>query len=361
MIGTQEYMAPELRQADKRTEFGQEVDIFSFGILLWELFTGKTATEFYNNQKQAMFKRSSNIKFPPGFPVWVGKLISKCTATQPHKRFTARKVLDKLNGYLNPTTTPVVGRVRSKGSFIKQSAPVEQPTKPPALWFWKDSFGTCRKFSTEGCVAIEAYYQQLRDNNVPFELQEASLQGTFTFSSNEFYIKDVESSKTYTVDRKRVAKGDATTELRVERENGPGDNILFTVVGSPDPDCSDAIFSVTYCYRDEKKIVQNYTTRRPPYHLSIPPCQQEWIAVHISLDTLPHQVIEFTLDYSPTPRYHTIQLESPRSMTPHIFNKYSECSNSDLEKLEKEVFAISATFVNETIDYVLLLSSKQSK
>ena|SRR3990167_1651790 len=96
-IGTHGYMAPELSgQTGAGVAFGPEVDIYAFGILLWELFSGGTVQEFAQQNKQRFLSRSMTAPKIANVPPWLNKLISKCYSTVPSKRPTAQSILATL-------------------------------------------------------------------------------------------------------------------------------------------------------------------------------------------------------------------------------------------------------------------------
>jgi len=77
--GTAEYIAPELLKLDKRFQnpterYGKTVDWWSFGILLYEMMTGRTP--FYDKNRKTMFIRI--LKMEPTFPVTMSSAAAEC-------------------------------------------------------------------------------------------------------------------------------------------------------------------------------------------------------------------------------------------------------------------------------------------
>ncbi len=86
-IGSPVYMAPE--QLSSNT-FDHRADIYSFGIMAYELLTGHPP--FYSDHWIALVKMHMNDPIPEfpanlNLPLWIEELINKCCAKEPEARF----------------------------------------------------------------------------------------------------------------------------------------------------------------------------------------------------------------------------------------------------------------------------------
>lgn len=99
--GTVDYLAPEM--ADRNHKHDQNVDIWSIGVLIFELMTGKApfspSVDHGFNMHQAERKTKENIitlkyQFPEGFPVAAKDLSRRILVLNPKKRYTIRQILN---------------------------------------------------------------------------------------------------------------------------------------------------------------------------------------------------------------------------------------------------------------------------
>lgn len=83
ICGTAEYMAPELLRHQR---YGKVVDWWSYGILLYEMFTGRTP--FVDRNRRQMFKNimQMEVDFPAYIPPKARSLISQLLNRDPAKR-----------------------------------------------------------------------------------------------------------------------------------------------------------------------------------------------------------------------------------------------------------------------------------
>jgi len=113
-LGTPYYMAPEQVLGQTVTI---QADVYAFGILLFEVFTGlkpitgESVEKIFN---QILYQPIDLEPLkPPKFPPAIGSLIEKCTAKQPAQRPAGLGiVIEELDRILDPTR-PVTGRGRS--------------------------------------------------------------------------------------------------------------------------------------------------------------------------------------------------------------------------------------------------------
>ncbi|GLI69917.1 hypothetical protein VaNZ11_014643 [Volvox africanus] len=91
------YMPPEVHRGER---FGRSADVYMFGILMWELYTGGVA---FSNLTGTPIKLLQTIiadgvrpLWPEGTPVWYQSLATRCWAGNPKQRPSFRRIGDKL-------------------------------------------------------------------------------------------------------------------------------------------------------------------------------------------------------------------------------------------------------------------------
>ncbi|KAL0026084.1 hypothetical protein WJX79_008571 [Trebouxia sp. C0005] len=92
-LGTFHYAAPELLVGD-RNLVTEKVDIYSFGVVLWEIVT----------QDRGRRGQLRQTKVPEECPAQIESLIDQCVSPSPHSRPTAREVHDIIEGALQKRT-----------------------------------------------------------------------------------------------------------------------------------------------------------------------------------------------------------------------------------------------------------------
>jgi serine/threonine protein kinase len=115
-VGTPVYMAPELLKHHNRV-YGNEVDVYSFAIVMWELLTMmtpwaaelKSATylQFLNELETAIF---AGIR--PSLPAWCTggdytayvRILERCWVTDPNKRPPFSSLAPELASLVTPTS-----------------------------------------------------------------------------------------------------------------------------------------------------------------------------------------------------------------------------------------------------------------
>ena len=117
IVGTRRFMAPEMMRKLPVTE---KADVYSFGVLLWEIYTGKKPFQQFKTIKTQQEKKEFgdavwNGARPPislTAPPLLGNLIHRCWSTDPSKRPSFSEIIQWLD------------RVISSNAFSDPSAQV---------------------------------------------------------------------------------------------------------------------------------------------------------------------------------------------------------------------------------------------
>jgi len=101
-------MAPEVLQ---RKPYGHKVDVFSFGMVLWEIVSGKTLDDYYKrkNIEKTAFNLATKLvdeNFRPRIPRKlmreIAALIRNCWLTDPEQRPEFREIVERFNREILP-------------------------------------------------------------------------------------------------------------------------------------------------------------------------------------------------------------------------------------------------------------------
>eukprot|EP01127_Copromyxa_protea_P016312 TRINITY_DN4820_c0_g1_i1.p1 TRINITY_DN4820_c0_g1~~TRINITY_DN4820_c0_g1_i1.p1 ORF type:complete len:577 (-),score=80.70 TRINITY_DN4820_c0_g1_i1:160-1890(-) len=100
--GTPHYMAPEIIAKGK---FSEKTDVYSFGIILWEIYVEKRPYEGVGHAFQVMYKVvAENLRpeVPSDCPPqWAGLIIS-CVSTKPSERPSFKRIITELKNMDGP-------------------------------------------------------------------------------------------------------------------------------------------------------------------------------------------------------------------------------------------------------------------
>ncbi|KAK4756155.1 hypothetical protein SAY87_006282 [Trapa incisa] len=140
--GTFRWMAPEMM---KRKPYGRKVDVYSFGLILWEMMAGTIPFEELNPVQvaYAVLNKGLRPEIPKDCPPSLQALIEQCWSLHPHKRpdfWQIVKVLEEfefsyaLDGTLNNVHIPALPN-HKKGlhRWIKKLAPVNHQNNSPSV------------------------------------------------------------------------------------------------------------------------------------------------------------------------------------------------------------------------------------
>ncbi|XP_044485196.1 serine/threonine/tyrosine-protein kinase HT1-like isoform X2 [Mangifera indica] len=97
--GTYRWMAPEMIKGKHHTK---KVDVYSFGIVLWELLTALTPFDNMTPEQAAFAVCQKNARppLPPTCPVAFRHLVNRCWSSNPDKRPHSDEIVSILESYL---------------------------------------------------------------------------------------------------------------------------------------------------------------------------------------------------------------------------------------------------------------------
>lgn len=97
-VGTRRYMAPEVFNSDT---YGLAVDVYSFGILLWELFTLKIAFDGLTifQHSDFAYHRNGRPRILFGWPTSIKNLVKRSWSANPEDRPDFQFIMNELVEY----------------------------------------------------------------------------------------------------------------------------------------------------------------------------------------------------------------------------------------------------------------------
>lgn len=108
LIGTPQWMAPEVFMSSPSYDF--KVDVYSFGMVLWELLTNEVPFDGYNNADlpSLVVKEGLRPTIPQNTPPDLAQLIKSCWELDPTKRPSFQQITQLLSNqqYMFPGTDP---------------------------------------------------------------------------------------------------------------------------------------------------------------------------------------------------------------------------------------------------------------
>lgn len=125
-INTLKYLDPQCFMQKKEVKFDKKSDIYSLGVLFWELTSG--IRPFSNLECTDVIKlisQGSQEGIIPGTPLKYAALIKKCWSPEPSQRPTPDKILYDLDIISNSVTTEFITNYSSSDNQkIMQTMPV---------------------------------------------------------------------------------------------------------------------------------------------------------------------------------------------------------------------------------------------
>jgi len=115
--GSARYMAPEVFLSQPYNEL---VDVYSFGIIFWQMITGKTPFDGMNIKAywQRVILEGERPPLNPRWPERITALLGRCWDTNPSNRPTAKEIGVTLDELIAKQTTKGSLFTRFKNSFI---------------------------------------------------------------------------------------------------------------------------------------------------------------------------------------------------------------------------------------------------
>mmetsp|Transcript_11586 Transcript_11586/g.15926 ORF Transcript_11586/g.15926 Transcript_11586/m.15926 type:complete len:515 (-) Transcript_11586:301-1845(-) len=220
LTGTLVYMAPEVAL---RKPYNEKVDIYSFGIILWQMVTGQSP--FPNMDKVAYIEQVSIGGLRPSFtpddsiPKELVLLIQQCWDVDPRKRPSSTAILRALDD-LQPL-------LNIRSSFLKNLMP---------KIFYRHSM-SCKIAAEEGVPV---------DNTSPTPKNESDSKGAIN-TENPLIAATIpagESSKISVINQRKIVLGRQSTYTNVRRSSmitqttttqRPNTSKAITTVKTPSP------------------------------------------------------------------------------------------------------------------------------
>jgi serine/threonine protein kinase len=126
--GTPLWMAPEVMQFK---EFNEKADVYSFGIVLWEILTRKEPFAHHNDFevfRRAVCVENERPEIPPDTEPSLRQLIESCWVADPNRRPSFKQIIDQLDNIIvDVAVQDVGGRKFWKKNFLtREEVPWEE-------------------------------------------------------------------------------------------------------------------------------------------------------------------------------------------------------------------------------------------
>lgn len=347
-------MAPEL--TEKYLQFGFEVDIYSFGIVLWELFTGKSISILKTQGKS--IRKKLNI-ITNNLPKWLDKLILQMVNVQPQKRPTSEFVYNQISKIW-------ISYESNKNSSENKSEYYYPSFEADAYWkYFKQNSNTWKYFLEKEQKLIEENYKKYLNENAcssiliqPFDIFSNSL--LLNFNEFKMFENETENPEIYYFRRKRIPKDPhSNTRFVVLSCECNLDSSLSFFVKSKDQtieDCTDVVLSVTYCYKDEGEFIRTIKTKYP-FSLTLQSNENEFVNICIELNGKPLQYFTYPLHFTSQklPNYEISYFDdlTPQTNLIENFNYFKELNDNSLIP-KKEILNILQNQCDVILSTILL-------
>lgn len=99
LVGTEAYISPEAIQANNFEKVSFESDLWSLGVIIWQLFSSSNSTPFTGANQTDVFAAIKNGKFamPENATPEIQDLIGKLLVRRPSERIGSRSIMDLMN------------------------------------------------------------------------------------------------------------------------------------------------------------------------------------------------------------------------------------------------------------------------
>jgi hypothetical protein len=109
VVGTPAYLAPELIGHTKSDDVGTPSDVYSYGVILWEMLTrkkphdGMESAGMFHHVISCVEKRTPIFTSPPDCDAAIGEIMQLCTHSDPRKRPSFQTIQTQLAALLKAT------------------------------------------------------------------------------------------------------------------------------------------------------------------------------------------------------------------------------------------------------------------
>lgn len=109
VVGTPAYLAPELIGHTKSDDVGMPADVYSYGVILWEMLSrkkphdGMESAGMFHHVITCVEKKSPIFMAPPDCDAAIGEIMQACTHSDPKKRPTFATIHAQLTALLKAT------------------------------------------------------------------------------------------------------------------------------------------------------------------------------------------------------------------------------------------------------------------